>query len=82
MAAQRAPMLQATMDLLDLLGLLEAEDFAALEKFATVREQLLGLPEGLFNALEAALQDLDLAAAGAVCRRILDGAENLSGDGR
>ena len=60
-------MMQALAALQDLL---EVEDFAALEKFAATREHLLGMPEGLFAALESALQDLDLAAACDVCRRI------------
>jgi HPt (histidine-containing phosphotransfer) domain-containing protein len=63
----RAPALLA---LAALQRLLEADDLAALELFATERENLAELPDGLFTALESALQDLDLVAACDVCRKI------------
>jgi PAS domain S-box-containing protein len=62
--------------LAQLLAPLEADDFAALESFAAQRETLSGAPPELFEALEQALQDLELDQALLVCQQItawLDG---------
>jgi len=54
-----------------LIPLLQASDLSVLGVFADARSALTALPEAQFEQLEAALQDLDLEAALAVCRNIM-----------
>jgi chemotaxis protein histidine kinase CheA len=54
----------------ELSQLLDANDLTALEKFATLRGALAGLPLALLDPLEGAMQDLDLEAASGLCRAI------------
>jgi CheY-like chemotaxis protein len=53
-----------------LLPLLQADDFGALEVFADLRKALTGLPEQQLEKLESALQDLDMASAAQICNEI------------
>jgi CheY-like chemotaxis protein len=53
-----------------LLPQLQEDDLSVLETFAALRETLGTLPAALFDPLEAALQDLDLALALSACRHI------------
>jgi len=54
-----------------LIPLLQASDLSVLGVFADARSALTALPESQFEQFEAALQDLDLEAALAVCRNIM-----------
>ncbi len=54
-----------------IMALAKASDLRALEEFARVRTLIVGFPVELLDALELALQDLDLDAATAACDRIL-----------
>jgi HPt (histidine-containing phosphotransfer) domain-containing protein len=56
----------------ELRPLLEADDFAALEKFAGLRADLAELPDDLLSPLEEAMQDLDMERALAACGAIDD----------
>ncbi len=56
----------------ELLGLLEHNDLTALERFAEHREALSCAPEAIFNALESALQSLDLDTALTNCKELRD----------
>jgi CheY-like chemotaxis protein len=51
----------------ELAHLLKKSDMDALQKFAEIRVQLEALPDGLFDQLDAALQDFDFEAAHAIC---------------
>ena len=53
--------------LAELAALLEQADMDALQKFAEMRVQLEGLPDGLFDRLDAALEQLDFQAAYQIC---------------
>jgi CheY-like chemotaxis protein len=53
--------------LAELAALLEQSDMDALLKFAEMRVRLEGLPDGLFDKLDAALQQLDFQAAYQIC---------------
>jgi HPt (histidine-containing phosphotransfer) domain-containing protein len=61
----------AEADMLDLLrgldALLAQSDLQALDRFAQLRQQLGQLPEGFFDALDLAVQDLDFARAHTLC---------------
>ena len=59
------PVLNESLDAL--IALLGASDLAALEKFAELRPVLEAVDPTLFEALEEALQSLDMAAALAIC---------------
>ena len=59
---------QALAALEELAGLLQESDMAALQRFAELREVLQELPSDTVDALDAALQDIDLDLALAVCR--------------
>jgi hypothetical protein len=61
-----------TQAIAELKPLLEADDFSALEKFAVQRPLLAELPEALLAPLDAALQDLDMAAGLRACSAIDD----------
>ena len=52
----------------ELTALLQVSDMAALQRFAELREVLQELPQDVFDAMDAALQDIDLDQALAVCR--------------
>jgi PAS domain S-box-containing protein len=54
----------------ELTALLDANDLTALEKFATLRAALAGIPLDLVDPLEGAMQDLDLVAASRLCRAL------------
>jgi CheY-like chemotaxis protein len=54
-----------------LIGLLQASDLSVLGLFADSRSALAVLPEAQLEALETALQDLDLQAALVVCQAIM-----------
>jgi hypothetical protein len=56
--------------LTELMHMLEQDDLSALEKFAELRGPMAGLPQDLLDALEEGLQELDLAAALRVCKKI------------
>jgi CheY-like chemotaxis protein len=56
----------------ELMPLLQAEDFAALEIFAGMRAVLAEVPEALLSPLEEALQDLDMERALQACGVIDD----------
>jgi HPt (histidine-containing phosphotransfer) domain-containing protein len=56
-----------------LMPLLQASDLSVLSLFAEARSHLAALPEAQLDELEAALQNLDLEAALAVCRTIMAG---------
>ena len=58
----------------ELLGLLEASNLEALERFAEIRPQLQNQP-GLCEALEAAFQDLNLEQAQRLCKAALERAD-------
>jgi two-component system sensor histidine kinase/response regulator len=64
---------QVMAALQELAVLLEASDFAALERFAEMRQTLQTLPQELLNSLEDALQNLELDDALQLCR---DGLRN------
>jgi CheY-like chemotaxis protein len=51
----------------ELITMLEAEDFGALEKFANERHRLDSLPAEQMQSLELALQDLDMETACRIC---------------
>jgi hypothetical protein len=53
-----------------LVELLEQSDLTALERFAQDREALSYAPEAMFNALEIALQSLDLDTALINCKEM------------
>jgi hypothetical protein len=58
------------LEILQQLGaLLEQSDMEALQKFAEVRTQLEALPDGLFDELDAALQDMEFQAAHHICMK-------------
>jgi two-component system sensor histidine kinase/response regulator len=57
----------AARALAELAALLAQSDMDALQKFADMRVQLEGLPDGLFGKLDAALQQLDFQAAYQIC---------------
>jgi hypothetical protein len=54
--------------LADFGALLDQSDMAAMQMFAEMRDQLQELPDGLFDRLDAAMQDLDLEMASQICR--------------
>ena len=54
-----------------MIGLLKASDLSVLGLFADSRNALAALPEAQLEALETALQDLDLQAALVVCQAIM-----------
>jgi signal transduction histidine kinase/CheY-like chemotaxis protein len=54
-------------DLSELADLLKKSDMEALQKFAQMRVQLEALPDGLYDRLDAALQDFDFEAAHTIC---------------
>ncbi len=60
------PQTMAALD--ELTALLKASDMAALQRFAELREVMQDLPQDTFDAIDAALQDIDLDQALAVCR--------------
>ena len=53
--------------LAELAELLAQSDMEALQKFADMRAQLEGLTDGLYDRLDAALQQLDFQAAHQIC---------------
>jgi PAS domain S-box-containing protein len=53
-----------------LFALLEQSDLKALERFAECREALNYAPEAMFDALENAMQGLDLGTALTICKEI------------
>jgi CheY-like chemotaxis protein len=62
----------ASRALTDLLMLAKAADLTVLNRFAEVQADLAGLPVEQFNALEFALQGLDLEAAIQACENSID----------
>jgi HPt (histidine-containing phosphotransfer) domain-containing protein len=68
--AAAAPTHTLRDDLQQLMALLADGDFAALERFASLRESLAVVPEALLLPLEQAMQDLDLAVASEACQPI------------
>jgi signal transduction histidine kinase/DNA-binding NarL/FixJ family response regulator/HPt (histidine-containing phosphotransfer) domain-containing protein len=74
-AAAPAPqtLQQAYAGLAELQVLLAHADLAALEKMADIRGLLQLLPQAQVDALELALQDLELEQANAVCVQLLAG---------
>ena len=59
---------QVIAALKELAGLLEASDLAALQRFAELRVTLQTLPQATLDALEEALQNLELDVALTLCR--------------
>ena len=59
---------QVIVALKELAGLLEASDLAALQRFAELRVTLQTLPQETLDALEEALQNLELDVALTLCR--------------
>jgi CheY-like chemotaxis protein len=68
------PARDALVGLRELLPLLAAADFSALQSFGDLRPQLESLPDSFCEAMEAALQDLNFEVAHSVCANFLDGA--------
>jgi hypothetical protein len=67
-AATDANRAAAQAALQSLMPLLAASDLSALERFAEIRPAIAILPGEFIDQLEAALQDLDLDAALAICK--------------
>ena len=76
MPAETQPVLlkdpQAIKALQELVGMLQESNFAALQRFAELRAPLQTLPQESLDALEVALQNLDLDIALAICRECID----------
>jgi CheY-like chemotaxis protein len=68
--AAAAPAHTLRDDLQQLMALLAEDDFAALERFASLREALAVVPDALLATLEQAMQDLDMAVAAKACQPI------------
>jgi hypothetical protein len=67
-----------TLDALRKLDLLlRGADLNALQMFAELRGSLQGLPVGFEDALDEALQNLDLEAAHALCSKALQSVDGL-----
>ena len=77
-SAQDVPVARATPQVLaalqELVGLLQASDLAALQRFAELRATLQSLPAESIDRLDEALQNLDFEAAHAVCLKYIDSA--------
>jgi PAS domain S-box-containing protein len=75
-SAQDVPVAPATPQVLaalqELAGLLQASDLAALQRFAELRPNLQSLPPESLDALDDALQNLDLDTAHALCLECID----------
>jgi PAS domain S-box-containing protein len=71
-AATDANRAAAQAALQSLMPLLAASDLSALERFAEIRPAIAILPGEFIDQLEAALQDLDLDAALAICKAQLE----------
>jgi HPt (histidine-containing phosphotransfer) domain-containing protein len=69
--AQPVDLASALLSLRNLSALAATADMEALQFFAENREQIAGLSGELAESLEGALQNLDLAAAHALCESIL-----------
>ena len=56
----------------ELSGLLQSADMAALQRFAELREVLGGLPHDAMDAIDQALQELDLDLALVACQGAIE----------